>query len=304
MNPLPIVVDSTMMTTFRACPRKFQWEFIEQLGSQRKSPDLHAGGCFARALEVVYHETFIGGRPDAVALAMAEAEFHIRWGDYEPPEKSSKTRDRTWEAVLDYLKTYPPRSDPIQPFIISGRSSHEFTFAIPLDRETTGIDFPLHPSGSPFIFGGRFDTLGQMGTSIVVQDDKTMGTTPGQHWNETQQMRGQFLGYLWACRVLGIQTLTVVVRGTVILKTMIKQLQAIKKYSNWELDRWADQLSRDLVRMVRLHSDGHFDYDFGDACTSYGGCGYLSLCTSASPERWFPTFGKRVWNPINANPEE
>jgi len=291
-----------MLTVFRSCPKKFEWEFITNLAPSAISEHLHAGGCFASALENVYERVFKHGETLDAALAYAEAAFAVQWGDYTPPEKSAKTADRIFLAVLDYFREYPPHSDPIQPFRIEDRPTYEFTFAVPLDRETTGLDFPLHPSGSPFLFAGRYDTLGHMGNKLVIRDEKTMSTVR-QNWSETFDMRSQFLGYCWASQILGIAVDTVVIRGIVILKTKFHQLQTIKLYPKERIARWLEQTRRDLTRMVAAHDSGYFDYDFGDSCTSYGTCAYMPLCTSVDPSRWYSSYRKRSWNPIKADPE-
>ncbi len=301
---LPQLLDSTMLTTWRSCPRKFFWEFCYNLSPVAKSADLHAGGCFAKALETFYEAFYVRQMDEEAALKRAFAAFTIAWGDYEPPPSKTKTWQTTWDAFTEYLKRWPPTSDNVRPFLQTGKPSYEFTFSIALDKETTGIDFPRHPSGDPFIFAGRYDTLGTMGHLLVIKDEKTMGQTPGTHWSEIQSMRGQFLGYVWSAQTLGLKVDTVVVRCIVILKTMTKTLEAVKRYPTFMVDRWVDQLHRDLGAIVQMWNEGHFSYNFGDSCSSYGGCTYLPLCTAQDPDSWMPTFSPRNWNPLHANPEE
>lgn len=303
---LPIYIDSTMRSTFVSCPQKYYNEFVLNLRPQGLSIDLHAGGCFSAALETVYKSIWLREEPLATALDRAMAAFEIQWGDFEIPEhkRTSKTKDRVWEAVESYFREYPPLSDPVRPYFdSSGKPTFEYTFAIPL--EPLGADgFPAHPSGEPFIYCGRFDMLGQLGSRPVVRDEKTTQKSFGQFWAEQWSLRGQFIGYVWACRQCGLDVRSVIVRGVQILKTDINHAECEKWFDDVLIARWLEQLRRDLWRIRRAWDEGYWDFNFADACTNYGSCAFLDLCTSQHPEVYHSNFGKRNWSPLAKNPVE
>ena len=56
---LPLHIDSTMMSCARSCLQKFFREFVEGYRPAGISIDLHAGGCFASALEETYKQVFL-----------------------------------------------------------------------------------------------------------------------------------------------------------------------------------------------------------------------------------------------------
>lgn len=294
---LPLNIDSTMMSAFRACPRKFQYEFCFGLRPARVSIDLHAGACFASALEYLYKLVHEDGIPTDKALLRAYGIFLKQWGDFEIIKDTPKTRERVWEATESYVATYSPYTDHVQPAKLPGQPSYEFSFGIPL----TDPDFPLHPSGSPFIYSGRFDMLGSWNGKLVVRDEKTT-TSIGAMWAEQWDLRSQFMGYCWACQQSGLDVDTVVVRGVGILKTKITQVEAIKLYPRHMIERWYEQLRRDLHRLRKMWDEGYFDYNLADACSSYGGCSFRDPCLSPVPERWFGNYVVRRWNPLIKNP--
>lgn len=323
---LPLHIDSTMRSAFVSCGRKGFLEFCLGLRSPGISVDLHAGGCFAKGIEVYYREVFMNNAEHDVALARAHVAFMQEWGDFEIPEfkKTAKTKDRMWEAVEDYIQHYGAKTDHVQPyFAADGKPTFEYTFAIPLEpaidpthfecgdgkwgRDYMGgneqsPNFPAHPSGAPFLYCGRFDMLGNLHGKPVVRDEKTTGSSIGASWPEQWNLRAQFMGYVWACQQAGIDLDTVVVRGIAIQKTQIVHAEAIKTYSKFMLERWKEQLRRDLWRLRRQWDEGYFDYNFGEACTSYGGCHFATICTSPQPENWFSDFTVRRWNPLEKNP--
>lgn len=303
-------VDSTMITCFRSCPRKFYNEFILGLRPSGISVDLHAGGAFAHALEIVRKEVHLNGRSLREALLRGQGAFEIYWGDFEIPEfkKTNKTPDRVWAAVESYFTQYPPLTDHIQPYKVDGKPTFEFTFAIPLEPAvpnpvTREGFFPVHPvTGEPFLYVGRFDMLGEYLGRPTVEDDKTSGSGFYAGWTEKWDLRSQFIGYTWACQQMGIPVEDVCVRGVGIQKTQIAHAEVIKPYSNHLRELWLNQLRRDLWRLVDMWNEGYFDYNLGDSCTDFGNCMFIQPCQSPDPEPWLKTFDVRRWDPTKADP--
>ena len=291
-------VDSTMLNCFRGCPQKFYNEFVLGLRGET-SIDLHAGAVFSACLERFYKETYINGVDNATALARAFATFNTEWGDFEiRKEGHPKTPENMWSAVEDYVRVYPPRADTVQPYFTGSGATFEYSFAIPLDFP----GFPRHPvTGDPFIFVGRFDMLGRRDNRPVIRDEKTAQRLES-NWAEKWDLRSQFLGYCWALQHLGILCDTVVVRGVIITKTMVRQVEAVKIYSQVLVDRWFQQTRRDLNRLVACWNDGYFDYNLGDTCTMYSHCPFIPLCSSSQPENWYSSYEVRRWNPLDRNP--
>jgi hypothetical protein len=305
---LPLYIDSTMMSTFRSCMRKGYNNFILNCTLPGVSIDLHAGGCFASALEEVYIQTWVNKRDLRDALAVAHARFLLEWGDFEVPEwkRTAKTMDRTWEAVEHYFATWSPKTDPIIPYHDAhGNPTIEYTFAIPLtptSRIVSDGHFPLHPSGSPFLYCGRFDMLGALAGKPVPKDDKTTGSSIGQFWASQWNLRSQFMGYVWACQQCDIPADSVAVRGIAIQKTQFTTAEALIPFSRDLISRWHEQLRRDLWRIYDAWNSNKWDYNFGDTCTAYGLCPFMDACQSAAPDNWLSSFDRRTWNPLYKDP--
>lgn len=293
---LPIFIDSTMLTCFRACPRKFYYEFVLGLRPARTSIHLHAGGAIASAIERVRIGVFNEKLPLPRALARAYKDFALFWGDFQAPEDSNKTFFNCFRSVVSYFEFWSPATDAIQPFDFGDGGTFEFSFALP-----TRI---LHPSGQPFIFSGRADMLGKYLGKPVVVDEKTSKSQSSSFafkWG----MRGQFLGYLHAIReTLGIKVDTAVVRGTALLKTEIKHQQAIQTYQDFLVERWKEELDRTLLAIRDCWEKEYWPYNFGDSCEAYGECPFKTVCTARDQEVWFNDYVVRRWNPLLRNPIE
>jgi hypothetical protein len=296
---LPQHIDSTMISAFRSCHQKFKNEFILGLRPPDKSIDLHAGGVFSTTLERFYREVYLNGLETSPALARAYATFTHEWGDFIiRKDRHPKTPENMWAAVEDYVRVYPPGTDPVQPYFTQDSPTFEFSFAIPLDFP----GFPRHPiSGDPFIYTGRFDLFGKRNNRPVVRDEKTAQRLES-NWAEKWDLRSQFLGYCWALQYNGIPCNTVVVRGVIITLTSIRQVEAIKVYSQFLIDRWFEQLRHDLLQIIECWNSGYFDFNLADSCTSYSHCPFVTLCASPQPENWYSSYEVQRWNPLSRNP--
>lgn len=321
---MPLNIDSTMITCWRSCEEKFRDEFIYGLRPPGLSIDLHAGACFATALEVTRKEFFTGGKSLPEALLRGQAAFEIAWGGFEIPEfkKTAKTKDNMWKAVEEYFAKFPPITDHLQPYIdAQGKPTFEFTFAIPLepacnpqrlgmgsgltvsyDPEDYKGHFPLHPDGHPWLYSGRLDMLGKYEDLPCAADEKTTGRSISTGWADQWNLRNQFMGYKWALNESGIPVRNVIVRGISIMKTIINFAEAVKDYPNELLARWKEQLRCDLWHIRRAWDLRKFEYNFAEACTSFGNCIFMDACSSANPEGWLEQFEVRRWNPILKNP--
>lgn len=298
---LPIFVDSTMLSCARSCLQKFYNEFVLGLRPGRKSIDLHAGAVFASTLEHFHRSVWDQGKPQDEAIARAHLHFIQEWGDFQSEKETPKTPDNMWDALVDYIYTYPPLMDHVQPYRVDGKSTCEFTFAIPLALP----GFPLHPvTNEPFIYCGRADLLGSYKGRVCIRDEKTTNRLDS-NWTEKWDLRAQFMGYCWAAQQGGLDCDTVVIRGIIIYKEKKpRQVEAIKFYPKWQIDRWLEVTRRTLIEIVSAWKEGYWQYNLGDACTQYGNCAFLPLCTIPPDQRevWTSNYLVSRWNPLLRDP--
>lgn len=288
----PRAIDSTLMKTFKACPRKAYLEYMEHWKPKAPSVHLHAGGAFATGLEAGRRAFYEQGLPhdESVALGL-EALMHA-YGDFECPEHIAKTLPRMLGALEFYFASYPMGSDVIKPYEWSpGKKAIEFSFATPLPV--------MHPTtGEPLIYSGRSDMIGAMAGGLFIEDDKTASQL-GAAWQNQWDMRSQFTGYCWSAKQSGLKVDGVLVRGISILKTKYETMQAITYRREWEMQRWLHQLCLDLERMKRMWESGYYDYNLDESCDSFGGCLFKRVCMSEVPEPWLETYyERRVWDPL------
>jgi hypothetical protein len=318
----PPAIDSTILAAFRSCPQKAFRTYVEHWKPQTESVHLVAGGAFAKGIEIARRAFFEGiyETPNIVYLRNETTGFedrHVTWasaegplrdreaaeamglgallatyGDFECPADSAKSLERTAGALEFYFERYPLGADGTEPIALpGGKRGIEFSFAEPLP-----IAHPV--SGDPILYTGRADMIAEAYGGRYIYDEKTTSQL-GASWPRQWEHRSQFTGYCWAAQQNNIPVNGAVVRGISILKTKYDTLETMTHRGQWEIDRWLEQVVRDVQRMIKCWEEGWWDYNLDHACAEYGGCSLQSVCKSPDPMTWLPmSFEQRVWDPL------
>lgn len=287
----PHVIDSSILGAARACPQKFFREYCQHFKARGQSVHLLAGGAYAHGLEVGRRAFYEQGKTVPEAEQLAADALCAFYGDYIPPADSAKTLERMLGALDFYFTNYPMDTDQARPIILpTGKSGIEFSFAEPLP-----IDHP--DTGEPLIFCGRADMVVEFAGGVYLEDDKTTSSL-GNSWSKNWEMRGQFSGYCWAARQIGLEVKGCLIRGVSILKTKYETQQCLTYRAPWEIDRWYDQTMWDIEDLIAQWKLGKFKYNLDESCAHYGGCQFQGPCKSPDPESWLTNdFEQRVWCP-------
>lgn len=288
----PNTLDSTILSTFRACKQKFFRQYVEHWKVQQQSVHLVAGGAFASGIEAARDAFYVKGLDSETAEAAGLTALIQHYGDFECPPDSAKSLERMCGALEFYFSNYPLGADGAEPITLaSGRRGIEFSFAEPL-----AVAHPV--TGDPILYTGRSDMIAERAGGIYIYDEKTTSSL-GAQWGRQWEMRSQFTGYGWAAGRQGIKTNGAIIRGVSILKTKYDTLEVPTYRSEYELERWEAQTIRDVKDMIRCWEEGYWDYNLDGACTDYGGCSFVAVCKSSDPEAWLPVkFDRRVWDPL------
>jgi len=288
----PHTIDSTILSSFRACRRKAFLQYVQHWKSQLPSVHLVAGGAFASGIEAARKAFYVEGRSAADSEAAGGVALLRHYGDFECPADSAKSAERMLGALEFYFDRYPLGGDGATPISLpNGDRGIEFSFAEPLP-----IRHPV--SGDPILYTGRSDMIAERAGGVYVYDEKTTSSL-GQSWTKQWDMRSQFTGYMWAARQQGIKTVGAIVRGVSILKTKYDTLEVPTYRTDHEIDIWYNQLLLDIEDMIRCWERGYWDYNLDGGCTEYGGCQFVPVCKSSTPEDVLVVrFEQRVWDPL------
>lgn len=292
MTPFPEVLDSTTMAAFKSCPRKAELEFLQHWKLRDQSIHLHAGSAYAIGIEAARRAFYIDNRAAHDAEALGLNALLQAYGDFECPAESPKSAERMAGALEFYFSAYPFGEDKAIPMSLpGGKRGIEFNFLEPIDI--------LHPeTGDPILYSGRMDMMCEYEGMYLGEDDKTTSQL-GASWPRQWDLRSQFTGYVWGAGRAGIKLDGFLVRGVSILKTKYDTMQAITYRPQWMIDRWYDQLLRDVQRMIEAWKSGYFDFNLDHACAEYGGCPFRSCCQMRDPAALLEQqFERRKWDPV------
>lgn len=288
----PHTIDSTILGTMRACAQKGFRQYLQHWKPIAQSVHLVAGGAFASGIEAARVAFYVQGQSPEDAEAAGLSALIKHYGDFECPADSAKSLERMCGALEFYFHNYPLGADGADPITLAdGRRGIEFSFAEPL-----GIAHPV--TGDPILYTGRSDMIAHRAGGVYIYDEKTTSSL-GASWGRQWEMRSQFTGYAWAAKQQGIKTAGSIVRGVSILKTKYDTLEVPTYRSDYEIDRWYEQVLRDVERMIQQWKSGVWDYNLDGACNDYGGCPFTRICKSSDPEAMLPVyFAQKVWDPL------
>lgn len=296
-STFPEVIDNSMRSAFTKCGQQFLRQYVQHLRMKGTNVHLHAGGAFAKGLEVTRKAYFDQGKPAQEAENEGLQALYTAYGDPDDMEEArnaDKTLPGMVRAFESYWLEYPLGKDYLVPHKAQGgQSCVEFSFA-------QIIPELLHPeTGMPLLYCGRFDVLAEMKGALFVQDEKTASQL-GEQWKRNWDLDSQFTSYIWGAKTFGYPVAGAVIRGIGLLKTKTTHEEVITYRGQWQIDRWLEQLIRDVKRMIESWKENYYDYALDkSACNAFGGCSYRTLCDSPSPENWIDTHYQRVvWNPL------
>lgn len=290
--PFPEVIDSSLIAAFRSCPQKAFLEFFEHWKLRDPSVHLHAGAAFARGLEVARTAFYTEGRSPADSVALGLRALIEAYGEFECPADSAKSLERMAGALEFYFERYPLGQDQAIPMSLpGGKRGIEFSFLEPIEI--------LHPTtGNPILYSGRFDMIVNYQNLALGEDDKTASQL-GASWPRQWDLRSQFTAYTWGAKQAGIKLDGFLVRGVSILKTKYDTLETITYRPEWQIQRWYEQMLRDVRRMIASWESGIWDFNLDHACAEYGGCPFRGVCQLVRPEHLLrQQFERRIWDPV------
>lgn len=273
--------DSTSLTAFVTCPRKYFYSVLQGWTSELKSAHLVFGGHYATALEHFHKFRAQGIEYDDALRAVVREALYNTWthdiaenGDPIPgtgaPQDwlhNTKTRDTLIRSIVWYLEHY--KDDAMQTVILSdGRAAVEYSFSIELSDE--------------YLYCGHIDRLVTYGDNadIYVQDQKTSGSTITPRYFDGYSPDYQMTGYTWAGQII----FNMPVKGVVIDAAQIAVgFTAFSRQPVTRSERQLEEFRHEALHYIKqakaCHESGYYPMN-RTACGNYGGCEFRRICSA------------------------
>lgn len=263
--------DSTSISSFAACPRKYYLSMLQGWTSENKSVHLIFGGHYASALEHFHKHKAAGlSHDDALRLVVREALENTWDREADAPQDwmhASKTRDTLIRSIVWYLEHF--KNDPMQTVILSdGRAAVEYSFSLDLNDD--------------YLYCGHIDRLVTYGDNqdIYVQDQKTSGAQITPRYFEGYSPDYQMSGYTWAGQII----FSMPVKGVVIDAAYIAVgFTAFARQPVTRSERQLEEFRAEVLSYIdsakRCHEAGYYPMN-RTACGNYGGCEFRRVCSA------------------------
>lgn len=295
---LQTYIDSTSLTAFKECPRKYQLSIIQGYVPWEESVHLTWGLLIHSAIEHYHHLKCKSLDHEKALEEVVWTLLKKTWHSGRPwtSNHSVKNRWTLLRTTVDYLDRFGP-SDPIETLVLSnGKPAVELSF-----RYDTGYRTRL---GEPFISCGHFDRIGLLHSEPWIVDFKSTQHSLDRrffaHFTPDQQMSN----YSTAGKV-AFQTPVkgIIIDGCRVGVTFSEFEREPIPRSDWQLQQWHQDLGYYLQQLE------HCAISFAEApwpqndksCNNYGGCPYREVCSQASPSSQQLVldkfFKRRVWDP-------
>ena len=321
----PLTISSSLLESWNTCHRRGYHEYIQHLSSDRDSVHLIAGGAYAKGQEITRKSFFVDGESAEYAQSLGEDALIEAYGSFVPfaGDKDKKCLSNVISLFREYFYTFPLDSDAFIPVTLeNGERAVEFPFAIELPFKHPDLGVPLH-------FVGRFDMLVEFKGKLYGLDDKTKSGYPSAKQKESDSAyqylistgrgkgaeeinwatRGQFSGYSWAMKQLGVSLEGFIIREAWFQSSsswLHRQVFTPRRPA--QIEMWGDQLFRQVEQMIARYvrvRDGEktskvFDMANDSAlCVKYGSvCPFMELCTGGLSEQYLEDrFEQSIWIP-------
>ena len=276
----PSIIRNTYRKAFVRCPQSAAYLYEHALAGA-PSIDLHAGGAFAKGIEVARRTFYGDGYSAAVAMEAGREALAEAYGVFPCPPGSNKTRAAMEGALYFYFEQWPlDAPDALVPVTMPDGSlgvEQHFSETLPITHPTTG---------EPLRYEGRIDMLAaDVDGDLWVVDEKTTGRL-GDAWANQWYLDAGQTGYTWWARralpqrsVVGVE-----IRGVGIYKTGYGKMEIPILFQPWETERWYEQMLRDVNEWRAMSVSGVYRHALDHACALYNSpCAFLPLCKRENP---------------------
>jgi hypothetical protein len=303
----PLILSNTDLSSWSQCQLRWFRERCQNYRKQGFNIDLSAGGQFAKGLETTRKMYYNDGLNAEEAIetgyySVVEG-LHAEMKACNADTDVLKSPERMGMALKEYFRTFPLDNEEVIPAQLEDGSyaiEHKMTVELPI----------LHPElGVPLIFKGKLDMFAKhMGRTYIVDEKTTKAITANTA--DLLATSGQFIGYAWLARELGITVSGAKIRKIAIQVKGNKVEEFEVPITDYQIDLWYQSMTSQVQSMVDKYTDtmeglgsftDNFLPDFQNGCTSFfRPCQFQDGCKSKYGESFIESnFNQSCWDAEN-----
>ena len=299
LSKFPSAISHTLRDVFSRCPTYAKFKYIKKLQPKEKTVDLVAGAAFSEGIKISRRKFFQESAEESFAISCGVEALEKSYGDFQPPLKSTKTKNRMVGALLYYFKKFPLEIlTPItynKKLVIDARFYFDLPFKHPDTNEI--LQFVVKP-----------DFLGVADKKLYLIEEKTTGYL-SELWFNQWKMDPQISAYLYWIKYKTnllstgeFNSIEAQIRGIGIEKDKFSPTSIVILREDWQLEQWYEQTLRMIEDMLKAYKTG--DWQIRErACFDYGRpCDFLNLCLSKNPKDLIEgNYEILHWSPLPEN---
>jgi hypothetical protein len=302
----PLIISNSTLSSWSNCQLKFYREYCQNYRKAGFNIDLSAGGQFAKGLETTRKMYYNDGLEAVEAIeagyySVVEG-LHAEMKACNAATDVLKSPERMGLALKEYFRTFPLESEEVIPAKLEDGTyaiEHKMTVELPIKHPELGV---------PLIFKGKLDMFAKhMGRTYIVDEKTTKAIT--SNTADLLATSGQFIGYAWLARELGICVSGAKIRKIAIQVKANKVEEFEVPITDYQIDMWYKSMIFNVNCMVDSYKatmDGfggtdfkdYFNPDFQHGCTSFfRPCQFQDGCKSKYGESFIESnFTQKCWD--------
>lgn len=283
--------DSTSLSLFKTCPRKYQLKMIEEWRTKAEAIPLTFGILYHSAMEAFAHaksqgQDFYSCQQAAVLTALQGASGFT--GD-EYRNTFTLVRSIVW-----YTEQF--RDDPLETVILAnGKPAVELSFRINLQT--------ISPDGEPYILCGHLDRLVILNSKKWVLDHKTTKSSLSPAYFSNFLPDQQMSQYQFSANIIQDQPVTgVIIDAAQVGVSFTRFQREIISRTPSQLQEWHKDLLLFLEQAEACAAAQYWPMN-DSSCSKFGGCEFRGVCSKDPKVRGAflqADFEKSQWNPLQA----
>lgn len=278
--------DSTSLSTFKECPRKYYYSIVCGYATREQSVHLTFGIYLHTAYERYHHHRAHDFSHDN-ALHMVVKEMLVKTHGWASDDKY-KNRPNLIRTIVWYLDAFA--EDPAKTVILaSGKPAVELSFRFQI------------PDAQDFLYCGHMDRIATFLDDTYVFDYKSTKKALYPEYFAQYNPHNQMTGYTLGGKVTFHQP----VKGVIIDAAQVgvgfsRFARGTSLRSEDQLDEWLSTTAY-YVKLAAQYAEQDFWPMNEGACNNYFGCQFRPICSKPKRQRetWLKAdYVHRLWDPL------
>jgi hypothetical protein len=206
---------------------------------------------------------------------------------------SKRSRYNLVRAIIWYIDKF--HGEDMQTATLpDGKAALELSFRIVL---------PFEHDGTPFLYCGHIDKIGDIGSQLFIVERKHTTTTLSGYYFDRFAPNNQISGYKFAADVMmGHGISGVIVDAVQVAEGFSRYIRAPVHRNQEQTQEWLENLGEWLA-MAKHYAERNVWPMNEEACHLYGGCTYRPICRMAKGARQKfleSNFVRQGWDPLRS----